>query len=80
MNAITFQIGATYTARSASDADTTYEWTIIARTPKFITTRNKWGETKRSGIKISDGIEISYPDGSYAWAPIIHADRPHHTS
>jgi hypothetical protein len=64
-----------YSVRRSSDANIVRTWTVISRTAKFITVLDDYGKTKRCAITNNDGIEIAYPDGTYAWAPMISADR-----
>jgi hypothetical protein len=69
-----FQIGATYNTGRAAD----YVWTftVIARTAKFITLEDKYGEVTRVGVKLDGGREWALPLGSYSMAPVISSDRP----
>jgi hypothetical protein len=71
----TFQIGETYTTGAA---DYVWEFTVTARTAKFLTLLDKYGDTSRVGCSISpyDGIEKALPLGRYSLAPVISADRP----
>lgn len=70
----TFQIGTTYTCRSSCNWDTIFAYTVISRTAKFITLTDG-RETKRVGVKMSDGVEIAEPEGRYSMSPVIYADR-----
>lgn len=72
-SATTFRIGATYTTGEGHD----YVWhfTVTARTAKFITLVDKYGDTSRVGVYSFDGIEHALPLGRYSMAPIISADR-----
>lgn len=71
----TFQIGKTYTARSACDYDCIYSWTVIARTAKQITLKDKHGRISKRGIRTYDGIEVCSPNGRYSMSPSIYANR-----
>lgn len=75
MTTQTFQIGQTYEARSACDYDTVWTFTVTARTARFITIEDKWGETKRVGVRTWNGIEFASPLGTYSMAPVISADK-----
>lgn len=77
MTETAFKTGSTYECRSASDHDTVYRFTVTARTARFITTTDRWGDVRRVGVKTSsDGTEYALPHGSYANAPVIRANRP----
>jgi hypothetical protein len=71
----TFQIGTTYSARSASDHNTIYSFTVIKRTAKFITIEDKWGDVRRAGVWMSGDTERAMPLGKFASAPVIVASR-----
>lgn len=71
----TFQIGKTYTTRSACDYDTIFAWTVTARTAKRLTLEDRHGRTTQRGIYIWNGIEHCKPDGTYSMCPIISAER-----
>jgi hypothetical protein len=74
-NPMKFEVGRTYTARSACDHNLVFAWTVTARTAKFITIND--GDTERRvGVKVHDGNEWALPDGSYSMAPVINADSP----
>lgn len=72
-----FQIGKTYSTRAACDWDTIYSWTVIARTTKTVTLKDRHGEISKRGVKADyDGTsEACYPDGKYSMCPVIKADR-----
>ncbi len=71
----TFQVGTTYTARSAGDHTMTFSWTVVARTAKFITVvEHDDAKPKRVGIRTNgDGTEWALPDGAYSMAPVIRS-------
>jgi hypothetical protein len=74
----TFQVGTTYTTRSACDSDCIFRFTVIKRTAKFITVlrdNGADGELIRVGVKTDDRGEWALPFGSYSMAPVIRADR-----
>jgi hypothetical protein len=79
MNAslVKFEIGNTYSTRSACDWDTIYSYTVVARTAKTITIEDKHGHKSKRGVKSDyDGVsEACYPDGRYSMCPVIKADR-----
>lgn len=72
----TFQIGQTYSARSACDHECIFYWTVTARTAKQITLEDKHGRVSKRGIRTYDGIEVCSPDGRYSMCPSIYANRP----
>lgn len=75
-SATKFQVGNTYSARSASDHNCVWTFTVIARTAKFVTITDG-DETRRVGAIVSsfDGAEYALPFGSYSMAPVIRASR-----
>lgn len=72
-SATTFRIGATYTTGEGHD----YVWhfTVTARTAKFLTLVDKYGDTTRVGVYSVDGVESALPLGRYSMAPVITAAR-----
>ena len=70
-----FEVGDTYTARSACNNDCIYEWTVTKRTAKFITVETKYGDIARVGVKVDGNVENALPFGNYSMAPMIFADR-----
>jgi hypothetical protein len=71
----TFEIGKTYSTRSACDYDCIYAWTVISRTAKQLTLESRHGEITKRGIQFLDGVESCFPSGRYSMAPVIRADR-----
>ncbi|HUS43269.1 MAG TPA: hypothetical protein VMY16_11435 [Ilumatobacteraceae bacterium] len=73
----TFEIGSTYTARSASNYDCIWSWTVVDRTAKFITISefSEPSKTSRVGVRVWNDIESAMPFGRYSMAPVITADR-----
>jgi hypothetical protein len=69
-----FQIGNTYTTRSACDHDCIFEFTIVKRSEKFITFTNRHGQQSRAGVFQIDQVEHCFPTGRYSMAPIISAN------
>jgi len=70
-----FEVGQTYTTRSACDYDCIFIFTVIKRTAKFITVVDKFERETRCGVKTWNGVECAYPMGQYSMAPVISADR-----
>lgn len=71
----TFQIGKTYTTRSACEYDTIFAWTVTARTAKRLTLEDRHGRTTQRGIYLLNGIEHCKPAGTFSMCPIINAER-----
>lgn len=78
----TFEVGKTYSCRSAFDHNCVWTFEVVKRTAKFITIREwflgEWNglPAKRRGVKLSDGAEYALPLGDYSFAPVIRAERP----
>ena len=70
-----FQIGQTYSARSACDYDCVFSFTVTKRTGKFLTIEDRHGKTRRVGVRDRYGVEACSPLGSYSMAPVLFADR-----
>ena len=71
---VQFEVGKTYTTRSAVDYDSIYRFKVLKRTAKTLTLREN-NETFRRGIYIYDGREWCKPHGTYSMCPVIVADR-----
>lgn len=71
----TFQIGTTYTTRSACDHECVFAWTVVARTAKQLTLEDRYGEVSKRGVSVWNGVETCLPNGRYSMAPVISADR-----
>jgi hypothetical protein len=74
----TFQVGTTYTTRSAADSNCIFRFTVTKRTAKFITVlrdNGADGELIRVGVKTDERGEWALPLGSFSMAPVIRADR-----
>jgi hypothetical protein len=69
----TFEVGKAYTTRSACDHECVFSHTVIKRSAKFITVRDKWGKETRCGVSEWNGCESAFPEGRYSMAPSIHA-------
>ena len=74
-NLIQFTVGQQLAARSASNYDCIFRFTVVSRTAKFVTLREDTGETRRVGVKVWDGAEWCEPFGRYSMSPILRADR-----
>ena len=74
-----FKTGRTYSVRSTGDHECIFSFTVLKRTARFMTIRDKNGrDDRRVGVQVSDyfdGAEIAYPLGRYSMCPIIRADR-----
>jgi hypothetical protein len=71
-----FTLGSTYECRSLSDWDTVYRFTVVARTARFVTFADRFGDTRRVGVWESNGVEWACPYGKYANCATICAERP----
>lgn len=69
----TFTVGQTVSARSLMDYDIVWHFTVIARTPKFVTLKDDHGDTYRVGVKVYAGSEYAMPFGNYSMAPTVYA-------
>lgn len=73
-----FEVGKTYSMRSACDHNCVWTYTVISRTAQTITISDG-KETKRCRVSksISEyfGREFIYPLGQYSMAPILSADK-----
>ena len=73
-----FEIGQTYTMRSACMHDCTWSYTVTKRTAQTVTiTDGKETKTCRISKLTSQhrGAESIYPLGQYSMAPILSADH-----
>ena len=72
-----FEIGQTYSTRSACDYEAVFSYRVIARTAKTVTLENRHGHVSRRGITTDGyGCEYCRPQGRYSMAPVITADNP----
>ena len=71
----TFEVGKTYSARSACNYDCVWTFEVIKRTAKFITLHEEGGDTMRVGVRSHDGEEWASPFGTYSMSPVISAGR-----
>lgn len=73
-----FEIGKTYTTRSACNHDCVITYTITARTASTVTAIDNHGESKKFRIskKFSEyrNAETFLPWGSYSMCPMISAE------
>lgn len=74
-----FEIGTTYSMRSACDHECVWAYTVTARTKFTVTLMDDQGKITRCRInsKFSDycGAEIVFPLGRYSMAPTLCADK-----
>ena len=71
----TFEVGNTYSARSACDHTAVWTWTVVKRSAKFLTLEASDGKNVRVGVKVSNGAEWALPMGSFSMAPVIRAEN-----
>lgn len=67
-----FQIGNTYTTRSACDHDCIFAFNIVRRTAKTITFTYH-GKEQTRGVRVRDDAETCFPLGRFSMAPVITA-------
>lgn len=71
-----FQVGQTYSTRSACDHECIFSYTVVSRTAKRLVLEDRHGRISKRGVyTYSDGIEHCKPQGSYSMAPVISADE-----
>ena len=69
-----FITGKTYTTRSICDHECVFEYTVVKRTAKTVTViGGTYSEEKRRGIKVFDGVETIFPEGTYSMCPVLKA-------
>ena len=74
----TFEIGKTYSMRSACNRDCVWTYEVVARTTSTITiTDGKETKTCRINKKYSEyrNAETIFPLGKYSMAPTLSADK-----
>ncbi len=69
-----FEVGKTYTTRSACDYDCIYSYTVLSRTAKQITLEIR-GQKVRRGVTVYENEEYCRPEGNYSMCPVIHAGK-----
>ena len=67
-----FEVGQTYTTRSAVDYDTIFTWKVIARTDKILTLE-RHDKKRKCKVRIYNDIESCLPDGYYSMCPVLFA-------
>ena len=71
-----FKANTTYTGRFITDADATFEVTVIKRTAKTVTFKHPHhGTDTRAKIQHDGEAEYFFPMGRYSMAPVIRANR-----
>ena len=70
-----FEVGKSYSMRSACDHDCVWTYKVIKRTKSTITLKSDRGELLRCRVKVSDilGAECCHPLGRYSMSPILRA-------
>lgn len=66
-----FLIGETYWTRLICDYHTILTYRVVERTRCFITTEDKFGNRRRSKVKVCGGVETAKPE-----LYMIEADKP----
>lgn len=71
-----FEVGKTYSTRSACNYDCIFSWEVVARTAKQLTLKKSSSDkTFKRGIYIYEGIEHCRPQGTFSMCPVISAAR-----
>ena len=70
-----FEVGKSYSMRSACDCECVWTYKVIKRTKSTITIKSNRGEVLRCRVKVSDifGAECCQPLGRYSMSPILRA-------
>lgn len=72
----TFEIGQTYSTRSACDYDCVFSFKVVSRTEKTVTIESGSRGIVRRKVRIGDdGVERLDPHGRYSMSPVLSADR-----
>jgi hypothetical protein len=72
-----FEVGKSYSARSACDHDCIWTWTVTKRTAKRVYLRDGRGkEFYCVPSTYNGGPEMASPLGRYSMSPTIYADKP----
>lgn len=70
-----FEIGKTYSTRSACDYDCIFSFEIVSRTEKTVMLKSSSRGLVRRKVRIgTDGVERCDPHGRYSMSPVISAD------
>lgn len=70
-NLVKFEVGKTYSCRSACDHNCVWEFKVLGRTDKTVTL----SDGKRRKLSVYDGVETCFPIGRYSMAPTLRADK-----
>lgn len=71
----TFEVGKTYSTRSACDHDCIFSFTVTSRTDKTVTLSRRGGGTGvRRKIRVYDGAEHIDPLGRFSMSPVLSAN------
>lgn len=69
---VKFEVGKTYTCRSACDYNCIFSFEITRRSTKTVTIKYQTREVRRT-IRVCDGAEQIDPHGRYSMSPILTA-------
>ena len=69
-----FEIGKTYSTRSACDYECVFSFEVVRRTEKTVWIKDRMQGIKGRRVEIDEGVEMIRPYGSYSMAPIIRAN------
>ena len=70
-----FEVGKSYSMRSACDHECIWTYKVIKRTKSTITLKSDRGEVQRCRVKVSEilGAECCQPLGRFSMSPILRA-------
>ena len=69
-----FEVGKTYATHSVCAHDCIFSYTIVKRTEKTVTIRDKFGKVKRCKLHNNGKAEYIFPEGIYSMCPVLEAD------
>lgn len=71
-----FEVGKTYSTRSACDHECIFSFEVIGRTEKTVTIQSRSRGSVRRKVRVgSDGVERLDPHGRYSMSPVLSADK-----
>lgn len=68
-----FQIGSTYTCRSACDYNCVFSFKVVSRSAQFVQLQGFDNRLRRRKVRVVDGAEQCDPLGVYSMSPVIRA-------
>jgi hypothetical protein len=71
-----FTVGTSYSCRSIADHETVYMFWVVARTARFVTFADRWGDERRVAVRVDEHGEWAMPHGVFANCAVVHACSP----